>query len=118
MRSRIRRSVRAAILTLVATAVLAAGVLAPCGEIGCCAHDGGQAMHREMPCCDESTVGARETPRILAAASAGLVGTTCAPVATVAAAASPGAMSPSVQATRTIDPPAPPLFLRNEQFRI
>jgi len=110
---------RAAILAFVAIAVLAAGVLPPCGDAGCCALEEKASLHRAMPCCDEPSVASSEPVRLLAATSA------LPQVALPAAVIEPPAawIVPRVQATLATAASAhaeadPPLFLLNEQFLI
>ncbi len=113
MRSRLR----AATVALLAIFVIAAGVLPSCGMKECCTKTPESTVHRQMPCCDESTIAPRQAVRVLPA-------TSTVPLAMLPAIPNQqpsGVDVPQFQTTHVIasfTPHDPPLFLLNEQFLI
>lgn len=111
------RKVRAAILTLTALLVLAAGVVPACPEL-CCKRADTPTVHAQMPCCEPSLAqrDARVDPATAAATPAhaqeppaGLL------VAHVEPHRESGA---TTYVAVSASPPTPPLFLLHEQFLI
>ncbi|HEV7241556.1 MAG TPA: hypothetical protein VGQ36_20155 [Thermoanaerobaculia bacterium] len=113
--------VKAALHTLVVIAVLVAGVFPPCSGDACCAISAEPSVHREMPCCAESSMVSRDPDpaRVVPATSAGSVP----PVAVVESPDTSDSIQPRVHTTlvlasSTHHQPDPPLFLLNAQFLI
>ncbi|HEX6098760.1 MAG TPA: hypothetical protein VF432_20765 [Thermoanaerobaculia bacterium] len=112
MRSRVHRG---AIFTLAVMAVLVTSALPACVLESCCANDDGMSLHAQMPCCDEATVTAQDTVRVLPAAAA--VAAAELPELTAFVPAPAPAVHPIAASTQPRDYD-PPLFLLNEQFLI
>lgn len=106
------RKVRAAILTLTALMVLAAGLVPACGEL-CCKRAGTPTVHAQMPCCEPSLAQRDTRPQPATAAHIEPVVVEQA-VVTIAAAPVEQHYAAESLAPHT----TPPLFLLNEQFRI
>ena len=109
-------SIRKHLAIFVASLVLAAGVVPACVAEECCAKTHATNVHREMDCCNESTIGDREAVRVLPATTT--VPQAALPVATIEPPISLDVPTTHVIVSFTRSEPDPPLFLLNEQFRI
>lgn len=126
MTTRTSRLLRALVLGVVATSVLAVGALPTCaGGLCCPVATDVPAVHTQMPCCDGPSYAPRQAARVQPATFAGLFESSNAPapVDVVAQPAPFPSIPPRVQATLTTvsdahHEPLPPLFLLNAQFLI